>query len=48
MLLGKDYTVSDRPIKQEISLAMNSGKQEELSSPAEGTPVKSFGASKVS
>jgi lipopolysaccharide/colanic/teichoic acid biosynthesis glycosyltransferase len=48
MLLGKDYTVADQPIKQEMSLTMNSGKQEGLSSPTESTSVKSFEASKVS
>jgi len=48
MLLGKDYTVSDRSIMPEMSLPLSLGKQESLSSPAEGNPVKSFGASKVS
>jgi exopolysaccharide biosynthesis polyprenyl glycosylphosphotransferase len=48
MFLGKDYTVSDQPITQEVSLPLNLGKQEGLSSPAEGHPVKSFEASKVS
>jgi exopolysaccharide biosynthesis polyprenyl glycosylphosphotransferase len=48
MLLGKDYTVSDRPITQETSLPLNLGKQESLSSPVEGNSVKSFEASKVS
>jgi len=48
MLLGKDYTVSDRALAPEVSLPLSLGTQESLSSPAEGNPVKSFGASKVS